>query len=124
MHDRAGLGMSERFAQRLPARLGPGRRVGGSALTVGDPAGRSPLVLLGRREDTGEPPVIVEQIVAGVETDQAAGRHSGDIAADLDDVVFELADALARSGTGPGSAEAWCERDRRAGGSQRLSTVL
>ena len=43
----------------------------------------------------GEPPVVVEQLVAGVETDQAPLRHSGDIAADLDDVVFQLANPLA-----------------------------
>ena len=95
MRDRAGLGRAERAAQRLAAWLRPRRG------RLADRAERSPLALqpallvLGGGQRAIDAPVVLEQLVAAVQTDQAALRNAVDLFADLDDLVFQLADALA-----------------------------
>jgi hypothetical protein len=39
--------------------------------------------------------VVVEQLVSALVADKAAPRHAGDLGADLEDVVLQLADPLA-----------------------------
>ena len=116
MDDQAGGSGPENAAQGLTARLWPGHRIRNLALGLDHVLGEPPLLVLGGGQRPDQAPIVLQKIVAAVEPDQAAMGRPGDIAANLDDVVFQLADALGWSGTGPGSGGACGERGRREAG--------
>ena len=93
--DRSRLGGAERAAEGLAAGLGPG---GGGR--QGAPDGdalpfEAALLVLSRGQGTVGPPVIFEQLVAGVQPDKASLRDAVDLLAHGDDLVLQAADALA-----------------------------
>ena len=94
VHDETRTSGPEDTAEGLTARFRPGHCVGDFALGFDHFLGEPALFVLGGGQCPHQAPVFLQKIVAAFEPDQAAVGSPGDIATDLDDVVFQLADAL------------------------------